>query len=83
MDFITRHGTQSKLYNLRLEILSDQYVLWQTTNVHSELTDKIYKVYLDANMNPLLSDSWIRFETKGLSAAISISSVIENFRLQI
>jgi hypothetical protein len=81
MDFITRHGTQSKLYNLRLEILSDQYVLWQSTTVHSELTDKIYKVYLDANLNPLLADSWIRFETKGLSAAISISSVIEKFQV--
>ena len=81
MDFISRHGTQSKFYDLRSEILSDQYLLWQSTNIHSEITDKIYMNYLEANQNPLLSDSWIRFETKGLSAAISISGILDKFHV--
>ncbi len=82
MDFLTRHGTQSKLYNLRSELLSDPYVLWQSTKAHSDITNMIYKVYVDSTLNPLLPDSRIRFEIKGLSAAISITRIWKEFHVK-
>lgn len=82
MDFISRNGAKSKLYNLRSEILSDQYVLWQSKKVHAFITGLIYGVYADSGLNILPYNSWIRFEIKGLSGAISITKTLDKLHVK-
>jgi hypothetical protein len=79
MDFISRHGTQSKLYDLRSELSSDKYVYWLTTNVQRCINNLVYIAYTNTASNGLAADSWIKFETKGLSSAMSIKKIYPEF----
>ena len=81
MDFISRQGTQGKLYDLRSEIVSDQYVLWRTTNIHEGINSLIYNAFTNLALNALAADSWIKFETKGLSAAMSVKKILPEFNV--
>jgi hypothetical protein len=72
MEFITRTGTQSKVYNLNPILTSMPYLTWLESSIPHLLAKDIYAAYINYKVNPKYFSNWIRFDMNRTSGAFSI-----------
>ena len=82
MDFISRNGAQSKLYNFKSAIESEQYMNWQQSQVRFAINAMIYQEYINYSENKTASSTFIRFDIKEISGACSLFKMSSGISLQ-
>lgn len=83
MNFISKHGTQSRLYDVKQSFLSVEYVAWMDGGTHMALCDFVRENFEHHAIHHKTASEGIRFEQKGISWAFEINQLLEGVTVEV
>lgn len=82
MKFITRYGTESKVYDIKPVLNSYEYLQWKNSGKATDLTHKISNGFRSTFDPAFHRDADVKFDLRGTSGALVFHSLPDNAELE-